>query len=98
MNTFIRAFHPNGLRAIADRRRPTWTPETFRAQALELMALSHVAWARCRRIAAGRDAVGQVAWFEIAVPTAAQAGAVYLVRYKVASDCAVCDCVMAQRG
>jgi hypothetical protein len=62
------------------------------------MTLSQVAWAHCRHIAAGRDTAGQLSWVELAVPAAAQAGAVYIVRYAVASDHAVCDCEMARRG
>lgn len=86
------------LHAIADRPRATWTPEAFRARALELLATHPRVWAYCRRLGYEVDDCGRLVWLAVAVPSATTVGTVYRVRYDVASDSAACNCLDAQRG
>ncbi|HEU0028176.1 MAG TPA: hypothetical protein VFQ25_13765 [Ktedonobacterales bacterium] len=94
MNPPTRTPHP----PAPDRPRAIWTPATFRARALELMETHSVGWWFCQSVAHGLTASRELAWIEIAAPSATVASALYRVRYDAALDIATCACIAAQRG
>jgi hypothetical protein len=69
---------------ITGRPRDAWTPDAFRARALELMEMHHAAWWACQSLESGLDDAQRLAWIDVAVPSATVAGAVYRVRYDAA--------------
>lgn len=97
MNPTTRAFYPNGLSSIADRPRATWTPEAFRARALELLATQPLVWSGLRRLGYEVNDDGRLVWLALAVPSASRPGVSYRARYEVVSDSAVCSCVERRR-
>ena len=77
--------------------RHTWTPATFRARALGLVERITQAGGAARAWRTGYRQ-RELAWIEVAVPSATVASALYRVRYDATIDIATCTCIAAQRG
>lgn len=88
----IRATMPS-----AREQRHDWTPANFRARSLELMETHSAGWWSCRGTAHGLTAAGELAWIEVAVPSATVTGLLYDARYDAERDVARCSCVAALR-
>lgn len=75
-----------------------WTPETFRSRCIELMETHGAGWWSCRATAHDvRRDTGDLAWIEVAVPSASRAHTLYDARYVCATDMATCNCIAASR-